>query len=117
MTLSRLRSCEQDLRLFDEASAREAHVRLLQDWYDTDVEPGHYVHAIGGRLQSTSTAGEAADVNGTSLRVIDNEHGFLVVQPDTLLTGTRVADSFACLRRAVRRRACTLRILRLHADC
>eukprot|EP01047_Picozoa_sp_COSAG01_P119492 COSAG01_NODE_48200_length_383_cov_0.915493_1_plen_75_part_10 len=33
--------------------------------------------------------------------VLDDRSGFLIVHPDTLVTGTRIANSFKCRRMAV----------------
>ncbi|KAI8620139.1 DNA replication factor Dna2-domain-containing protein [Chytriomyces sp. MP71] len=61
--------------------------RLREDWYQTDVAVGNYVHII-------------SNAKGP-LYIIDNREGMIVVNPDTLVSATHVADSFQCARRSV----------------
>ncbi|KAJ3256230.1 Tripartite DNA replication factor [Chytriomyces hyalinus] len=75
------------LRLFDEKTNSEVTVKLREDWCQTEVSTGNYVHIITDSHSSTY--------------IIDNESGFIIVHPDTLVSATYVADTFQCLRRSV----------------
>jgi DNA replication ATP-dependent helicase Dna2 len=37
----------------------------------------------------------------SGILLVDNDHGFLVVEPDVLISCTSVATSFACLRKSI----------------
>jgi len=40
------------------------------------------------------------DKDGSCI-VVDDENGLVILQPDVLVSGTRLSDSFRCLRRSV----------------
>lgn len=63
-------------------------VILRGSWNNTPVSVGMYANVLG-----------AASPDGSV--VVDDEHNLFVLQPDVLVSGTRVADSFRCLRRTV----------------
>lgn len=77
------------LRLFDERLQVVRQCHLRQDWSRTRVDAGDFVHVTGTFCKDTSTC------------IVDNVQNLIVVHPDSLLTGTRVADSFDCSRKAV----------------
>ena len=62
-------------------------IRLRDDWCDTPVREGAYVHVIGSFELGCC--------------IIDNAHNILILHPDQLISSTVVADSFSCTRRAV----------------
>ena len=71
-------------------SGDEAHLLHLEgDWVYTEVETGDFVHVIGSFDPETQTC------------VVDNDRNLLIVSPDLLISGTVIADSFKCVRRAV----------------
>ncbi|XP_031092095.1 DNA replication ATP-dependent helicase/nuclease JHS1 isoform X1 [Ipomoea triloba] len=76
------------LRLFNEQSGEERVVQLWDEWLYSVVAPGDTVHVIG-----------EFDDKGTC--DVNHEKNFLIVHPDILASGTRVAASFSCSRRAV----------------
>ncbi|XP_057980952.1 DNA replication ATP-dependent helicase/nuclease JHS1 [Malania oleifera] len=76
------------LRLLNEQSGEERAVHLLDEWFYSVVAPGDTVHVIG-------------EFNDQGTCEIDHENNLLVVHPDMLVSGTRVAASFSCPRRAV----------------
>ncbi|KAJ3234104.1 Tripartite DNA replication factor [Chytriomyces hyalinus] len=78
---------ETVLRLFDEKTNSEVTVKLREDWCQTEVSTGNYVHVI--------TDSQSA------MYIIDNMNGFIIVHPDTLVSATYVADAVQCLRRSV----------------
>ncbi|BDA50405.1 probable DNA replication ATP-dependent helicase/nuclease DNA2 at C-terminar half [Coccomyxa sp. Obi] len=82
---------EKVLRALDERTSRELAVHLRDGWMGTPVQPGDTVHVLAH-----------VDVaQGQAHAVCDHAAGLLVVQPDVLLSGTRVAGSFKCARQAV----------------
>ncbi|XP_021507111.1 DNA replication ATP-dependent helicase/nuclease DNA2 isoform X3 [Meriones unguiculatus] len=60
---------------------------LRNGWCSVPVEPGDIIHLEGAR---TSEAW-----------VIDDDSGYFILYPDMLISGTSVASSIRCLRRAV----------------
>ncbi|KAJ1978736.1 DNA replication endonuclease-helicase Dna2 [Dimargaris xerosporica] len=80
---------EKVLKLFSERHGLEKFAYLREDWYNTAVEVGDYVHIVGDYALPTS------------IRVIDNAHGFAIVHPDCLISCTHLANAFTCLRRSV----------------
>eukprot|EP00884_Botryococcus_braunii_P022766 jgi/Botrbrau1/9173/Bobra.0236s0005.1 len=66
-------------------------VHLRDGWIDTPLVPGDSVHLLAPLLPSPE--GPRA--------VCDYKSGLFVVEPDRLVSGTRVAGSFRCLRQAV----------------
>ncbi|KAJ1954885.1 DNA replication endonuclease-helicase Dna2, partial [Dispira parvispora] len=80
---------EKVMWLFDELRNVQNTVHLRDDWYQTPVEVGDYVHLVG----------PFADKDG--LQVLDNNHGLVVLHPDCLISSTHLANAFVCLRRSV----------------
>ncbi|KAL4585843.1 hypothetical protein LXL04_010469 [Taraxacum kok-saghyz] len=76
------------LRLLNEQCGEERSVYLSDEWFYSVIAPGDTVHVIG----EFSEEGRC-DVN--------HDKGFLIVHPDILVSGTRVAGSFSCPRRTV----------------
>ncbi|GAB2270730.1 hypothetical protein Dimus_005601 [Dionaea muscipula] len=76
------------LRLLDEQSGVERSVHLRDDWFYSVVEPGDTVHVIG-------------EFDGHGKCDVNHEQNLLIVHPNVLVSGTRVAGSFSCSRRAV----------------
>lgn len=99
--------------------AQQRKITLLGDWYDCEVEPGDVVHVLfpvaPGVDEASSSppgkvGGERGGENASSLPspsssldvVVDNASGrLLVVQPDILVSPTKVAETVLCARRAV----------------
>ncbi|KAL2634060.1 hypothetical protein R1flu_005539 [Riccia fluitans] len=79
---------QKTLRLLDEKCGQEKFVRLRDSWAHSDVKAGDTVNVIG-------------DFDGIGNCVIDREHNLLIVNPDILISGSKVGSSFACPRRAV----------------
>ncbi|KAI9338543.1 DNA replication factor Dna2-domain-containing protein [Obelidium mucronatum] len=80
---------EKVVLLLNEANGEELIAKLRDDWYYTDIETGNYVHII---------IDAGAPINPV---IINNECNFVIVNPDTLISATHVADSFECLRKSV----------------
>ncbi|KAG9452225.1 hypothetical protein H6P81_005129 [Aristolochia fimbriata] len=76
------------LRLLNEHTGEERVLHLHDQWFHTLVGPGDTVNVIG-----------LFDDLGKC--VVDHESNLIIVHPDLLLSGTRVASSFTCSRRAV----------------
>lgn len=76
------------LRLLNEQSGEERVLQLWDEWCYSVVAPGDTVHVIG-------------EFDSEGKCVINRRENFLVVHPDILVSGTRVAGSFSCSRRAV----------------
>uniref|UniRef100_G3W9L7 DNA replication ATP-dependent helicase/nuclease n=1 Tax=Sarcophilus harrisii TaxID=9305 RepID=G3W9L7_SARHA len=60
---------------------------LRNDWNDLSVEPGDIIHLEGEYK--------------TDAWIIDKDFGYLTLHPDMLISGTSVANSIRCMRRAV----------------
>ncbi|XP_050237570.1 DNA replication ATP-dependent helicase/nuclease JHS1 isoform X2 [Mercurialis annua] len=76
------------LRLLNEQSGEERSVYLREEWYYSAISPGDTINVIGkfddqGKLE------------------VDHDNNLLIVHPDILISGTRVAGSFSCPRRTV----------------
>ncbi|QCD95507.1 DNA replication ATP-dependent helicase Dna2 [Vigna unguiculata] len=76
------------LRLLNEQTGEERAVNLWNEWSCCVIAPGDTVHVIG-----------QFDEGGNC--DIDRDKNFLIVHPDILMSGTRVASSFSCPRRTV----------------
>ncbi|KAM7512220.1 hypothetical protein LguiB_011095 [Lonicera macranthoides] len=76
------------LRLLNEQSGEERAVHLWDEWFYSIIAPGDTVNVIGEFDEQGK-----CDVN--------RDNSFLIVHPDTLVSGTRVAASFSCPRRTV----------------
>ncbi|KAK7350768.1 hypothetical protein VNO77_09705 [Canavalia gladiata] len=76
------------LRLLNEQTGEELAVNLKDEWAYSVIAPGDTVNIIG-----QFDEGGSCDV--------DHDNNFLIVHPDILLSGTRVAASFSCPRRTV----------------
>ncbi|KAL6130481.1 hypothetical protein ACLB2K_068860 [Fragaria x ananassa] len=76
------------LRLLNEQSGEECAVYLKEEWFYSVIAPGDTVNVIG-----------EFDVKGKCY--VDRHHNFLIVHPDVLVSGTRVAANFICPRRTV----------------
>jgi DNA replication ATP-dependent helicase Dna2 len=74
--------------LLDEKKCTEHKMILVDDWIDSPLQPGKYVHLILDSIPS-------GDIH------ITNQKGLLVIDPDELISVTSLADSFQCLRRSV----------------
>uniref|UniRef100_A0A671EGD4 DNA replication ATP-dependent helicase/nuclease n=1 Tax=Rhinolophus ferrumequinum TaxID=59479 RepID=A0A671EGD4_RHIFE len=60
---------------------------LRNDWCSVPVEPGDIIHLEGHCKSDTWT--------------IDEDSGYLILYPDMLISGTSIASSIRCMRRAV----------------
>ncbi|KAK9069565.1 hypothetical protein SSX86_011469 [Deinandra increscens subsp. villosa] len=75
------------LRLLDEECGEERSVYLSDDWFYSVIAPGDTVHVIGEFNEGICE--------------VNRDKNFVIVHPDTLVSGTRVAASFSCPRRTV----------------
>ncbi|GAA0147626.1 RNA helicase [Lithospermum erythrorhizon] len=82
------KSSFKHIRLLNEKCGEERSVQLWDEWFYSIVSPGDTVHVLG----EFDDEGEC-DIN--------HNKNFLIVHPDILVSGTRVAGSFSCPRRAV----------------
>ncbi|XP_040588189.1 DNA replication ATP-dependent helicase/nuclease DNA2 [Mesocricetus auratus] len=72
------------------ASREQEHQELCilrNGWCSVPVEPGDIIHLEGNRTSDTW--------------IIDDDLGYLILYPDVLISGTSVASSIRCMRRAV----------------
>ncbi|ONM14575.1 DNA replication ATP-dependent helicase/nuclease JHS1 isoform X2 [Zea mays] len=76
------------LRLLNEHSGTECAVHLCDEWFDSIVGPGDTVNVIG----EFSNHGKC---------IVDHDNNLVIVHPEQLISGTRAASSFQCLRRSV----------------
>ncbi|KAK9065396.1 hypothetical protein SSX86_016779 [Deinandra increscens subsp. villosa] len=75
------------LRLLDEECGEERSVYLSDDWFYSVIAPGDTVHVIGEFNEGICE--------------VNRDKNFVIVHPDILVSGTRVAASFSCPRRTV----------------
>ncbi|XP_069501087.1 DNA replication ATP-dependent helicase/nuclease DNA2 [Ambystoma mexicanum] len=61
---------------------------LRNDWESLPIQPGDIIHLEG-------------EVHSNSVWTIDRDSGFLILYPDFLISGTSIANSIRCMRRAV----------------
>ncbi|KAM4081953.1 hypothetical protein ACJW30_11G132500 [Castanea mollissima] len=76
------------LRLLNERSGEERAVYLWEEWFYSVVAPGDTVNVIG-------------EFDDQGKCDVDHDNNFIIVHPDILVSGTRVAGSFSCPRRTV----------------
>ncbi|KAJ3009133.1 UNVERIFIED_CONTAM: Tripartite DNA replication factor [Siphonaria sp. JEL0065] len=88
---------EKALRLMNEITGEQVDAKLRDDWYNIYVELGNYVHLITDTQEVSQTI------------IIDNNQNFIIVNPDTLISATHVADSFECLRKSVFQDMCRVK--------
>lgn len=82
----------------------ELTVELRGAWFNTDVVVGDIVRVISPRFlpgPPADTPLDARDGLSGSVCVVQDDAGLLVLQPDTLVSPTRIASSFDCMRKAV----------------
>ncbi|XP_040218108.1 DNA replication ATP-dependent helicase/nuclease DNA2 [Rana temporaria] len=60
---------------------------LKDDWFELLVKPGDLIHLEGDCIQNTWT--------------ISRDSGYLIFNPDLLISGTSIANAIRCLRRSV----------------
>ncbi|MED6209254.1 hypothetical protein PIB30_053003 [Stylosanthes scabra] len=82
------RSPYKVLRILNEQTGEERTVNLRDEWFSSVIAPGDTVNIIG-----QFNEGRSCDIN--------HDNNILIVHPDILLSGTRVAGSFGCPRRTV----------------
>ncbi|XP_023571959.1 DNA replication ATP-dependent helicase/nuclease DNA2 isoform X1 [Octodon degus] len=66
---------------------RKEQCILRNDWCSVPVQPGDIIHLEGDCSYDTW--------------IIDKDSGFLILYPDMLISGTSIASSIRCMRRAV----------------
>ncbi|TVU15982.1 hypothetical protein EJB05_39528, partial [Eragrostis curvula] len=76
------------LRLLNEHSGQECAVHLCDEWLHSIVGPGDTVSVIG-------------EFNDQGKYIVDHDRNLVVIHPELLISGTRVASSFHCPRRSV----------------
>ncbi|MQL88220.1 hypothetical protein Taro_020775 [Colocasia esculenta] len=79
------------LRLLNEQSGQERALHLCDEWlvqFYSLIGPGDTINVIG-------------KFNGQDRCVVDRHKNLLIIHPQILVSGTRVASSFSCPRRAV----------------
>ncbi|XP_054795481.1 DNA replication ATP-dependent helicase/nuclease JHS1-like isoform X1 [Prosopis cineraria] len=76
------------LRLINEQTGEEKAANLLEEWSYSVVAPGDTVNIIG-------------QFDDWGHCDVDHDNNFLIVHPDILVSGSRVAASFTCPRRTV----------------
>ncbi|KAJ9075154.1 DNA replication endonuclease-helicase Dna2, variant 2 [Entomophthora muscae] len=83
-----LQKPEKRLRLYDQQCGMERVAHLRDSWLDTKVLTGDCVNIIG----------EPAP--GSTAVIIDDDAGYLILNPNILISSTHLAESFSCMRRA-----------------
>ncbi|KAJ1272512.1 hypothetical protein BS78_06G207100 [Paspalum vaginatum] len=82
-------SCDvKVLRLLNEYSGKECAVHLYDEWFHSTVGPGDTVNVIG-------------EFSDQEKCIVDHNNNLIIIHPELLISGTRVASSFHCPRRSV----------------
>ncbi|KAK9793498.1 hypothetical protein WJX73_007951 [Symbiochloris irregularis] len=90
-------SCETVVRLLSLDGQRLVMTHLRDGWADTELAPGDSVNLLA----------EISHQEGGALTAVcDYKSGAIIVQPQWLVSGTRVAGSYKCLRQAVLEERC-----------
>ncbi|BAF15608.2 Os04g0588200 [Oryza sativa Japonica Group] len=76
------------LRLLNEHGGKEHAVHLCDEWFHSLISPGDTVSVIG-------------EFTDHGICIIDHDKNLVIVHPELLISGTRVASSFHCPRRSV----------------
>ncbi|KAJ4958932.1 hypothetical protein NE237_026043 [Protea cynaroides] len=76
------------VRLLNEQRGEEHVLHLRDEWFHSIIGPGDTIHVIG-------------EFDGQGKCVVDHDNNLVIVHPDILVSGTRVAASFSCPRRTV----------------
>ncbi|XP_058204643.1 DNA replication ATP-dependent helicase/nuclease JHS1 isoform X2 [Rhododendron vialii] len=76
------------LRLLNEQSGEERVVHLWDEWVYSVIAPGDTIHVIG-------------KFDGQGKCDVNRDQNYIIVHPEVLVSGTRVAASFSCPRRTV----------------
>ncbi|XP_063493214.1 DNA replication ATP-dependent helicase/nuclease DNA2 isoform X4 [Symphalangus syndactylus] len=81
-------NCEKRLVITASQSLENKELCILRnDWCSVPVEPGDIIHLEGDYTSHTW--------------IIDKDFGYLILYPDMLISGTSIASSIRCMRRAV----------------
>uniref|UniRef100_A0A2K6PLI8 DNA replication ATP-dependent helicase/nuclease DNA2 n=1 Tax=Rhinopithecus roxellana TaxID=61622 RepID=A0A2K6PLI8_RHIRO len=81
-------NCEKHLVITASQSLENKELCILRnDWCSVPVEPGDIIHLEGDCTSDTW--------------IIDKDFGYLILYPDILISGTSIANSIRCMRRAV----------------
>ncbi|PNI75645.1 DNA2 isoform 4 [Pan troglodytes] len=81
-------NCEKRLVITASQSLENKELCILRnDWCSVPVEPGDIIHLEGDCTSDTW--------------IIDKDFGHLILYPDMLISGTSIASSIRCMRRAV----------------
>ncbi|XP_017697653.3 DNA replication ATP-dependent helicase/nuclease JHS1 isoform X2 [Phoenix dactylifera] len=76
------------LRLLNEQTGQERILHLCDEWFYSPIGPGDTINVIG-------------EFDDQGKCVVNHNKNLVIVHPDILVSGTRVASSFTCPRRAV----------------
>ncbi|XP_042406659.1 DNA replication ATP-dependent helicase/nuclease JHS1-like isoform X3 [Zingiber officinale] len=76
------------IRLLNEQSGQERILHLCDEWFYSVIGPGDTLNVVG-------------EFDDAGRCTVDRVKNLIIVHPDILLSGTRVASSFTCPRRAV----------------
>lgn len=95
------------LRTIDLSSGSEVCVQLLHEWAETQVSNGvtiGIVFTASGHQQDewlpAFSSDDTSRIAGDTIAVTRHAN-YLIIDPDTLISSTVVADSFYCLRKSV----------------
>lgn len=89
------------LRTVDVSSRKQISVALCHDWRESQVLPGHIVRVILTNPDCSYQPWDSFGLDDGMPLIVTQDSNFFIHHPDTLVTGTSVADSFHCLRKSV----------------
>ena len=81
------------------ASRRIIYIALCDEWQKSQVQPQDIVRVVLTNLDGSYQSWESRPDRGTI--VVTRNCNIFILHPDTLISGTTVADSFVCIRKSV----------------
>lgn len=89
------------LRSVDIISCVQLSVALCHEWMQTNVKQGDVIRVILTHSDGSYQPWEGANAHEHHPVFVTREANLFIHHPDTLVSGTSIADSFLCLRKAV----------------
>lgn len=89
------------LRSVDAVSCTQVSVALCHEWMQTNVKQGDIIRVILTHPDGSYQPWEGANKHEHHPVFVTRDANLFIHHPDTLVSGTAIADSFLCLRKSV----------------
>ena len=79
-------------------------VLLTEEWYYSEIIGGDIFHVVELRDDCVNSASIKQPSAGYSIEgsiIVDNNNGLIVINPDVLVTPTKISESCSCIRKGV----------------